>query len=97
MAEPTTERPASEWHRRHQMPDGLRVVIRRTATGPFPWEARCTGCSAERVHIVSTGAAVVNTRGIGNARWRTALAVALRHLAWHAETTPPVPEETPRA
>lgn len=61
-----------------------RVVIRRTGAPLYPWEARCTGCSIERTHIVSTGAAAVNTRGVGNARWSTARDVALRHLAWHA-------------
>ena len=78
---------ASQWHRAHQMPDDLRVRIRRTGTASHPWEVRCTGCQTYRVHIVRSGAAAVNTRGVGNATWERARDVGLRHLDWHAGVT----------
>lgn len=64
----------------------LRVVIRRTGSPRWPWEARCTGCRLERVHIDREhGAVAVNTRGIGigNASHASALAAAAAHLRWH--------------
>lgn len=74
----------SAWHREHQLPDDLKVAVRKTGSEHYPWEARCTGCRTERVHIIRTGAAVVNSQGLGNATWDRARDVALRHLDWHA-------------
>lgn len=63
-------------HRRAQ-----RITVRRRGHHGYPWEVRCAAHPEERLYIVpGRGAAAINTRGVGNRSWSTAMGAVQRHL-----------------
>ena len=63
------------------MPDRTpRVSVRKTGAAVRPWEARCSVCRDDHIHLCGVGAVAVNTRGVGNRLWELAMVAAELHL-----------------
>lgn len=65
------------------MSEAARITIRRTGNAMWPWEAHCSACTTYSLHVIETGAAAINTRGVGNSAWWKALHAGLAHLRSH--------------